>query len=91
MTLGPLEYVVVGFNGSHFDGSIAREVKKVVDQGTIRLVDAVAISKKGPGSVEIIEIDAKTDPSFATFEPLLHDRIALFTPEDVPKPPVRKA
>jgi len=83
VTLGPLEYVVVGFKGSHFDGAIAREVKKVVDKGTIRLVDVVAIAKKRPGDVEIIELDAKTDPAFATFEPLLRDRIALFTPEDV--------
>jgi hypothetical protein len=83
VTLGPLEYVVVGFNGSHFDGSIASEVKKVVEKGTIRLVDVVAIAKNAPGEVEIIEIDAKSDPAFATFEPLLRDRIALFTPEDV--------
>ena len=45
MTLGPLEYTVIGFTESGFDGSIAREIEKVVERGIIRLVDVVAISK----------------------------------------------
>jgi hypothetical protein len=26
MTLGPLEYIVIGFDGNNFDGSIGREI-----------------------------------------------------------------
>ena len=33
MSVGPLEYLVIGFEGNTFDGSIAREVGRVVDQG----------------------------------------------------------
>jgi hypothetical protein len=83
MTLGPLEYLVIGFDGNHFDGSIAREIEKVVEKKIIRLVDVVFIGRAGDGEAVIIELDDKEDPRFAAFAPLLADRVALFTPEDV--------
>ena len=49
MTLGPLEYTVIGFAGNNFDGSIADEIGRVVENGTIRIVDAVAIIKDAEG------------------------------------------
>ena len=83
MTLGPLEYIVIGFEGNRFDGSIAREIEKVVEKKIIRLVDVVFVGKDAGGNALILEIDAKDDPRFATFAPLLADRMALFTPEDL--------
>jgi Family of unknown function (DUF6325) len=83
VTLGPLEYIVIGFAGNRFDGSIAREIEKVVDKKIIRLVDVVFVGKDADGNALILEIDAKDDPRFATFAPLLADRMALFTPEDL--------
>ena len=83
MTLGPLEYTVIGFTESGFDGSIAREIEKVVERGIIRLVDVVAISKDGGGTTVIAELDRKDDPQFAAFAGLLKDRMALFTEEDL--------
>jgi hypothetical protein len=83
VTLGPLEYVVVGFEGNHFDGSIAHEIAKVVENKTIRLVDVVFLMKDTAGDVAIVEIDNKDDPRFASFAPLLGDSVGLFTPEDV--------
>jgi hypothetical protein len=83
VTLGPLEYTVIGFTGNEFDGSIAREIGRVVENGTIRIVDAVAIIKDGAGDVAVVEIDAKSDPRFASIAPLLEGRMGLFTPEDL--------
>ena len=83
MTLGPLEYVVIGFEGNNFDGSIAREIGKVVDAGIIRLVDVVFVGRDEAGDAIIVELDAKDDPRFAEFAPLLADRMGLFTPEDL--------
>ena len=83
MTLGPLEYIVIGFEGNRFDGSIAREIEKVVEKKIIRLVDVVFVGKDADGNALIVEIDAKDDPRFASFAPLLADRMALFTPEDL--------
>ena len=34
MTLGPLEYTVIGFEGNRFNGEIAKEINAVIDSGT---------------------------------------------------------
>ena len=81
--LGPLEYTVIGFRGNAFDGSIAREIERVVESGTIRLVDIVSVGKDIDGETWILEFDNKDDPRFAPFAAVLDDRMALFTPEDL--------
>ena len=83
MTLGPLEYIIVGFEGNRFDGSIAHEIAKVVENKTIRLVDVVFLAKDTAGDVAIVEIDNKDDPQFASFAPTPRRHMGLFTPEDI--------
>ena len=83
MTLGPLEYLVIGFDKPDFTGAIAKEIEKVVEKRIIRLVDVVAAQKDANGDVTIIEIDNVRDPRFASFAPLLEDRMGIFTEEDV--------
>jgi len=83
VTLGPLEYTVIGFDQPDFKGEIAAEIKKVVDKRIIRLVDVVAIYKDALGKVDLIELDNADDPKFAPFAGLLEDRMGLLTPVDV--------
>jgi hypothetical protein len=83
MTVGPLEYIIVGFKGNKFDGSIAREIAKVSEQKVIRIVDAVMIAKDADGNVAVVEFDNKDDPRFADFAPLFADLAGLMTPEDI--------
>jgi uncharacterized membrane protein len=83
VTLGPLEYLVVGFDGDNFDGSVAHEIGKVVEAKTIRIVDAVFMTKDAAGDVAVVEIDNKDDPRFASFAPLLGDTMGLLTEEDI--------
>src|SRR4030067_1181347 len=83
MTLGPLEYTVIGFEGNRFNGSIADELQRGIDEGIIRLVAAVLIIKSADGETLIAELDNKDDPRFARFAPLLSGLAGLFTPEDV--------
>jgi hypothetical protein len=84
MTLGPLEYLVIGFEGNkNFDGSIAREIEKVVDKGIISLVDVVFVGRADNGDAVVLELDNKDDPRYAAFAPLLKNRMGLFTQEDV--------
>ncbi len=83
MVLGPLEYTVIGFEGNNFDGSIAREIAKVVENGTIALVDVVLVSRDSDGNPVVLELDNKDDPRFAGFHSLVAGTMGLFTPEDV--------
>jgi uncharacterized membrane protein len=85
MTLGPLEYTVIGFEGNRFNGEIARELAAVVDSGVIALVDLVFVTKDIDGNVNVLEVDNKEDPRFADFAPLLQGLSGLLTDEDVLK------
>lgn len=83
MTLGPLEYTVIGFDGNDFTGRIADEISRVVDSGTVALVDIVFITKDVDDSVVVVELDNHDDPRFAGFATLLEGLNGLLTPEDV--------
>ena len=83
MVLGPLEYTIIGFEGNEFNGLIADEIARVVDQGIISLVDAVVITKDAAGDIALLEIDNKDDPRFAGFSGLLAGTAGLLTPEDI--------
>lgn len=83
MTLGPLEYTVIGFDGNRFNGEIAREIEAVVDKGVIRLIDVVFVTKNIDGEVAVIEIDNKDDERFAGFAAMIADLMGLLTPEDI--------
>ena len=85
MTLGPLEYTVIGFAGNNFNGSIADEISRVVESGTISLVDLVFISKDADGTAHILELDNKDDDRFAKFAPMLEGLTGLLTEEDMDK------
>jgi hypothetical protein len=83
MTLGPLEYVVVGFKADRFDGTIAKELEKIVAAGVIRIVDIVFVANNAGGTTTIVEMDNKDDARFAGFRRLLADTQALFTRDDL--------
>jgi hypothetical protein len=85
MTLGPLEYTVIGFEGNHFDGSIADEIRRVVESGTIALVDVVFITKDTDGNVGAFELDNKDDARFTSFTWMLQGSMGLLTQEDIDK------
>lgn len=57
MTLGPVEYIVVGFPGNKFTGEIVPELMELVRSGTVRVLDLIFIGKDEDGSVLAFEID----------------------------------
>jgi hypothetical protein len=84
--LGPIDYVVVGFRGNNFDGSIIRELVKAVDAGVIRIVDLVFIMKDSAGNIECGEYTDQPPELKQYFERLdISSDKPLFTEEDVDK------
>jgi hypothetical protein len=57
MTIGPVEYIIVGFPGNQFNGDIAPELAKLIKSQTIRLIDLVFIAKDAGGNVAVVEFD----------------------------------
>jgi uncharacterized membrane protein len=56
--LGPVDYIVVEFpaGASNFTGEMAEELLSLVDSGTIRVIDAVILTKSEDGTVESSEL-----------------------------------
>lgn len=53
--LGPVEYLIVGFEGNHFRGEILPALDELIDSGLIRVIDLAVVSKDGEGNVTILE------------------------------------
>ena len=81
MAIGPVEYMVLGFPENRFDGSIAPELMKLVDDSTIRIIDLVFITKDADGSVTAVEFDDHED--LAGFGAIEGEVGGLISPEDV--------
>ena len=77
--LGPVDYLVVEFppGASHFTGEMAAELAKLVDSGTIRLLDLVILAKDADGAIEALEIeDLEQLDDLRTAEAQLADLLA---------------
>jgi hypothetical protein len=81
MSVGPVEYLIVEFPGNQFNGHIAPELAKLVESGTIRLLDLVFISKDADGNVAALEIDEHH--AVASFADIDAEVGGVIGPEDI--------
>jgi len=54
--LGPVDWIVVEFPGSRFDGGVAQTLADLVDRGIIRILDLLMIRKDEDGSIDTLEL-----------------------------------
>ncbi len=81
--LGPVDYVVVEFpaGAKNFTGDMASELVKLVDAGTIRIIDVLILDKNEDGSVDATEFsDVEQLGEMQSIEAELADLLAA---EDV--------
>lgn len=64
---GPIDYVVVAFDGNNFDGSILNELEKQVDAGVIDVLDMALLMKDENGEVALISVENNDDEVITTF------------------------
>lgn len=81
MSIGPIEYIIVGFPGNRFTGQIAPELLALIEAGTIRVIDLVFIMKDSAGEVAVIEVDE--DEALAAFGSLSADLGDFIGDEDI--------
>jgi uncharacterized membrane protein len=60
-SLGPVEYVVIGFPGNRFKGEIVPAVAELVDHDVVRIIDVAFIKKDADGNVTTFEYDTLDD------------------------------
>jgi hypothetical protein len=57
MSIGPVEYIIIGFPGNEFNGRIAPALADLIGSGTIRILDLMFIGKDAAGEVISFEFD----------------------------------
>jgi hypothetical protein len=82
MSYGPVELVVLKFDDTKFEGEVLREIQKVVDNGTIVVIDILLAVRLGDDAVRVIEVQELEDPILQRWEPIITDAGNLLTAED---------
>ena len=82
-SLGPIDYVVVEFpaGASNFTGEMATELLKLVDSGTIRVIDVLILTKDEDGTVDAMELSDV--PELGELEAVEAQLAELLAAEDV--------
>ncbi len=83
MTLGPIDFLAVEFPGSKFDGKILVSLLELVQAGTIRIIDMVAIAKDQDGNVTVRELKELDPDTVRILNPLKVEVNSMITRNDV--------
>jgi hypothetical protein len=83
MVLGPLEYLVVGFEKYHFTGQILAELRAAQEKGIIRVLDLCVIQKDQQGNVTQRELSELSGEEATELSPLAGNVMGLLAEEDI--------
>ena len=81
MTVAPVEYLIIGFDGNQFNGEIVPAIVDLVDSGMVRILDVVFISKDADGNVTAFEYDELD--SLLPLGAVADDALGLLNEEDL--------
>jgi hypothetical protein len=84
VTLAPVEVVVVAFPGNRFSGKILPELQRLLDAGTISIVDGLFLRKDENGDVTFVEVDEEgVDEGVAALAALFDRFDEMISDEDI--------
>jgi len=81
--LGPVDWIVVEFPGSRFNGEIAPTLTDLVDRGIIRILDLLMIRKDEDGSFDAFEISDLDEGEIGGIRAYETEMANLLSQEDV--------
>jgi uncharacterized membrane protein len=82
MAKGPVQYVIIGFEGTEFRGEALKELVAATEKGIIRIIDIVVVKKDLDGRLTYVEI-TDADPSTAALEPIMTYVSGMFAQDDI--------
>jgi uncharacterized membrane protein len=83
MDVGPVEILMIEFPGNKFTGEIAPALAELVDEGTIRVIDLLFVTKDAAGQVVAIELSDADAEVRSAFEPIVEEASGLLSEEDI--------
>ncbi len=80
---GPIDYIIVGFEGNKFDGSILNALGQAIDDGVISLVALSLVSKDNEGNISTVHIDDSGDENMVEFSTKYKSSSDSVTEDDI--------
>jgi len=83
--LGPVDYMVVGFpaDKADFSGAMADELKKLMENDTVRVLDLMIVTKAADGTVAVAELRDRDESEVGELRSLEAELSLLLAAEDV--------
>ena len=81
--LGPVDWIVVEFPGSRFNGLIAPALRDLVDRNLIRVLDLVVLKKDADGALDAFEMSDLDQTEVGDLRELETELAMLLSEEDV--------
>jgi hypothetical protein len=81
--IGPVEYMVVAFPGNRFKGQILPELARLVESGTIRIIDLAFVGRDANGDTIAFELSDLEPSVQESFGAVAHEIRGLFSDEDL--------
>ena len=70
MEIGPLEYVVIGFEDHQFASEVLPELNAIQEHNLIRVIDLMFVSKEADGTVSMQEVSELSEEDLHAYENL---------------------
>ena len=80
---GPIDFIIVGFEGNKFDGSILSAIGDAIDSGVIGLVALALVSKDKEGKINKLDIENYGNEFTVTFAEKYQPDNELVSDEDI--------
>jgi Family of unknown function (DUF6325) len=81
--LGPIDWIVIEFPGSKFNGQIAPALRELVERDLIRVLDLLVLKKDADGSLEAFELSDLDVGEIGEFQDYESELAMLLSEEDV--------
>ncbi len=83
MEIGPLEYVVIGLAVDRFTSDVLPELNAIQQNGLIRVVDLLFVSKDADGTVTVQEVSELSEEEQQAYADLTENLTGLLTAQDI--------
>jgi hypothetical protein len=81
--LGPVDWIVVEFPGSKFNGEIAPALADLVERDLVRVLDLLVLKKESDGTLEAFELSDLDDAEVGEFRSHEQELAMLLSEDDV--------
>lgn len=82
MILGPVDFIMIGFEDSNISPDVANGIKSLIQAGTIRIIDLIFVEKNDSGQLRIVELHELAEGVYESWDAIVDDMKGMLTEDD---------